>query len=806
MALGQSAGILFRIKADSSQAENELRGIIGQVSGLGDEFAAMAGPAGIAVAAIAAIGTAAVVAGVALTKLALNASEYGSAIFDVTEKTGLAAETVSTLRVAAENSGSSFETVSSSVSKFAVLVGQANQGKKEAIETLEKYGIKSRDLNGALNELVDIIREEKDETVQAAIAKDLAKDRTGNLINTVKQLGGSLEDATENAKKFGITLGKEDVKAADDLGDAVGLLGTQVKAGAARFALQYAPQITAAITTISKFLADNKDKWAEWGRFVFDTVTGATNVLQSFGTAANNVLAGITLGLSNQIGAWTIWANAARVAIGVVTGGLSEVLLMLAKIGSWINANKDAGMNTGDAGSARDLMSGVVNSAARAVRGVGSGSTGSSSGGSKGGGGAQDTEFQDFQKGQDRLLESFRARTARQVAVNDLALEKMEISEVEFIEKVNRLKMLEIAYEIQLTEESLNHHKASAKEKETIQNKLRVLRINQDTQQLKNTAAIVKAENDALDQAAANIAALDKLKDEAFEKEKKRLAEIRKRRLEGFNDFLKWQKEQRMAMDPFALGKAEKGANGDVGWEVTGVGQFLTGLGTGIGLLQQQMPLMQQLGQAMADVFMQIGQAVGVAVKNFVLLGSTGTSFRKFAAEVIASVAQMAAVKAVFELAEGLAALALFWFTNNPKFMKAATGHFIAAATYGAIAGVATVAGRAVAGNSFNEASGSASGQDGSNSNGPNRYTTQFNGYGQDNRLVRTLDRINTTLGLNEETLHQFKEKFGTASPGAVVMAGARDASRDIRDAVLSEVGSDVGTTDGFMRGFGLAR
>ncbi len=335
--LGQSAGLLFKIDADSSGVKKEFAAIDGSINSLGGKFGSLADIASVGVAGIAAIGAIAVTVGQQLFSLAMSASEYGSSIFDAKEKTGLTAETLSVLRVAADNAGSSFEGISGSVSKFAVLVGQANQGNEKAIATLEQYGIKSRDLNGALNEAIAVIAAEKDETLQAAAAKDLFKDRTGQIIPVIKQLGGDLKKATEDAKRLGLTLSEDDVKAADDLGDAFGVLSAQIKAGASRFALQYAPQITGAIQTISNFVANNSGVWAEWGRFVSNTITGTWNVLQSFGTAANNILSAVTLGLVNQSNAWPVWSQIARGAIAFVTFGLSELVLMLEKVGGMIN-------------------------------------------------------------------------------------------------------------------------------------------------------------------------------------------------------------------------------------------------------------------------------------------------------------------------------------------------------------------------------------------------------------------------------------------------------------------------------------
>lgn len=121
--------------------------------------------------------------------------------------------------------------------------------------------------------------------------------------------------------------------------------------------------------------------------------------------------------------------------------------------------------------------------------------------------------------------------------------------------------------------------------------------------------------------------------------------------------------------------------------------------------------------QAMSTVFSQLGQAVGSVVQSFVLYGTAGTSVRKVTAEILASVAQQAAVKAVFELAEGFAALALAYF-GIPNAGPSAAAHFTAAAVYAAIAGVAAVVGRGVAGDAFKQGSGGGGGGGGASGSG----------------------------------------------------------------------------------------
>jgi hypothetical protein len=105
-----------------------------------------------------------------------------------------------------------------------------------------------------------------------------------------------------------------------------------------------------------------------------------------------------------------------------------------------------------------------------------------------------------------------------------------------------------------------------------------------------------------------------------------------------------------------------------------------------------------------------VASAVGDMVKSFILMGSAAGSFRKMAAEVVASIAQQAIVQSIYQGAMGLAWEGLFWFTGNPKYQEAANFAFGSAVAFGLVGGVAAVAARSLAGNSFSQsASGGAS-------------------------------------------------------------------------------------------------
>lgn len=92
-------------------------------------------------------------------------------------------------------------------------------------------------------------------------------------------------------------------------------------------------------------------------------------------------------------------------------------------------------------------------------------------------------------------------------------------------------------------------------------------------------------------------------------------------------------------------------------------------------------------------------QGIGALINNWVLYGTTGPdALRKVTAEVLASFAQQAAVAALYYTAQGIVDL----FFNPVQ----AAADFAAAAIWFGIAGGSALAGRAVAGNAFQQASG----------------------------------------------------------------------------------------------------
>jgi tape measure domain-containing protein len=92
-----------------------------------------------------------------------------------------------------------------------------------------------------------------------------------------------------------------------------------------------------------------------------------------------------------------------------------------------------------------------------------------------------------------------------------------------------------------------------------------------------------------------------------------------------------------------------------------------------------------------SGAFGQLASGVGGMVQDFVMLGETGPgALKKITAQVLASLAAEATIKALYYTAEGFA-----WLFVNPA---KASGYFTAAGIMAGVAGASAIAGRALAG------------------------------------------------------------------------------------------------------------
>lgn len=787
MAIGDSAGMLFKIRADNAdatraiaQTKGDITGLGAAATGTGSAFSAFAVPAALAGTAILSIGTAAATAAIKLFDLTKSSAEYAGAIFDAAQKTGLATKTISALSFAAQQSGSSLEQITDSVAKFNVLLGQAQLGNVKADKTLTDLGITARDTDTALAQAITTIAGMSDANKQAAATALLFKDRTGDVLNTIREMKGDLPGTIKELERIGAVMSKQDARAADEFGDTLDKLSNQATNIAAQFTLAFAPEITRAMNAVSEALANNKDAVKEWGDYVADILRGTES---AFSIYFSDVTAG----------ARTFGLNFLK-ALDPPIIGLTHVLSLLQQVGAAQRANDPL----------KAAIGGSVN--------IGGGYTPPVPR-SGGGGSARDTGEDDakraaaeaerarrdaVQAAEDTVqdtLQVYAAGNKERIAQLDQDLALGLITEKEHIRNVGKVRIDAIKDEQRQTESLLRNDKIvlNDEEKAEILQKLKVLVIELRVERLKGATEITE-------QIKAETAAENAL----LEKEKERLEVLRK---------MKNERDKRAANVALDEKKAELD-------RLQAERIATQGIGTGGDFSTQKLLEQFEGNQAaiagietLRSAFEGLGQAIGQAAAAWVLYGSAGTSARKVTAQILAALAQQAAVKAIFELAEGFAALARAFF-GDPKAGAEAAMHFKSAATYAVVAGIAAVAGRGAAGNEFNAQGGSGAGAGGrqQQQEQQNNYTTRFRGLRDEEggtvfqRLERAIERNTMVLAQSEETNNALATRLTTFSPDDVVAMGAEGAKSDLRNAIQSDLSDNPQATGGYMRGFGQAR
>lgn len=288
-------GLLFKFRAESKQAQDEIKELrkvydtetksihqgtqtaflqLGQSYGItADKAAQLRSTATLVAGAVGTVGTVAVGVGASLFALAKNASDAGSEINDLKAKTGLGAESLSALKFAAEQSGSS---VTEAAQAFVIYQNKLTDA---AAKGKDLFGIDARkalaDQEYALRSLTALMNGPVPAGYsRSSLAAELMGRSGSNLIATFDTMGSSFESFLEQARRMGVVLSEDDVRAADEFGDQLTVLETQLGAVANKMALQFAPEMTKGMKSVGDEVTRNKDLILTAGHLIGESLAG----------------------------------------------------------------------------------------------------------------------------------------------------------------------------------------------------------------------------------------------------------------------------------------------------------------------------------------------------------------------------------------------------------------------------------------------------------------------------------------------------------------------------------------------------
>jgi hypothetical protein len=218
--MSKMADLVYRISADGSQFDKELKKASKGVDGFGARAGAALKKLGTA---FAAAGAAAATALAAMVRSAINSNDE---LAKMSQRIGVAVEDLSALRYAAELSGVEMGTLEKGLGKLSLNMLDAAGGTGRAAAAFGKLGIAADDGNGNLRDTADVLADVADRFSQmddgaekSALAVDLFGKAGKDLIPLLNAGRDGLDEMRAEAEALGLVIDSDTAAASERFND-----------------------------------------------------------------------------------------------------------------------------------------------------------------------------------------------------------------------------------------------------------------------------------------------------------------------------------------------------------------------------------------------------------------------------------------------------------------------------------------------------------------------------------------------------------------------------------------------------------
>lgn len=267
-------------------------------------------------------------------------ADAGSALDDMSQRTGMAASSLSGLGYAAKLAGSDLETVERSTRKMQIAIAEAsNVAGKDARKKLNDLGTSYEQLASMSPEqqfltISQKLSEIKDPAQQAAAAVDIFGKGGTALIPMLKNGSKGIEDMMNEAAQLGLVMSNEDASAAAELGDMFDILFASINsvrntigASLAPLLLTLGKRVIDIISTVREWIDANRETIQTVAQWIGIGAAVGAGLVAVAGAAA--ITAAVMTGLGAAAGiAGTIFSG----LVAVVGAILSPIGLVIAGV------------------------------------------------------------------------------------------------------------------------------------------------------------------------------------------------------------------------------------------------------------------------------------------------------------------------------------------------------------------------------------------------------------------------------------------------------------------------------------------
>jgi hypothetical protein len=282
-----------------------------------------------------------------LVALAKGFADAGSAIDDMSQRTGMGAEAVSALGYVAQMTGTDVGTVEKAVRKMQVGLADAAAGVPGAAEKFEALGLSISDLQRMSPEqqfiaIADKLSNIEDPALKSAAAMEYFGKAGADLVPMISEGGAGIEALMQDAQRLGQVMSGEDAAAAAKLGDVfdqlwavLGALQNRIGAALAPMLISLGETIVETISTVSTWISENEElivtiaQWAAIGAGVVAGLMAIGGAAAALGVAISGVVAigSAVAAVFTAIGsAFVFIVSPAGLILAAITGAAAAAL------------------------------------------------------------------------------------------------------------------------------------------------------------------------------------------------------------------------------------------------------------------------------------------------------------------------------------------------------------------------------------------------------------------------------------------------------------------------------------------------
>lgn len=294
----------------------------------------------------------------AVSKMAASA---GDDLVNMSTRTGLSVEALSSLSHAAKTSGTNIEELEGGVRKMQKTIFDAAGGSKEAADALADLGLSAADLvslsaEDQLNAVADAISKIDEPGKRAAITMEVMGKGATKLIPLLKDGSAGLREFYKQAEAMGLIISTKAAKEAADFNNQLGTLYDTIK----RLGFEIASVLIPPLAAAAKWVQENVTAAIKWIGTHKEAVIGVTLIgialvgagvaMYVFGTAIVWAVGVLTAMQTILAGVWTV--------LGALGGSIATVVTspLLATIAVLIAAGATFLWYSGEAGRAVNFL------------------------------------------------------------------------------------------------------------------------------------------------------------------------------------------------------------------------------------------------------------------------------------------------------------------------------------------------------------------------------------------------------------------------------------------------------------------